>query len=80
MQPIKLTSPLEVILGLLNAMGPQSFQEIHQEIRTQVVGVEGLHQTTQVTKAALTYLIALGHIIQATDEYGTVFGTPGDFD
>ena len=70
---------LEVIKELFDACGAQSFAEILHEVRTQCVGVDSLESAHKAVKDSLAYLVKLGSVKEVNDEFGIVYGNPGDF-
>jgi hypothetical protein len=69
---------LEIIRELIEACGPQSFSEIFHEVRTQC-DVSGLKETHCQVKAHLVYLVSLRTLVECNDDFGVVYGCPGDF-
>jgi hypothetical protein len=70
---------LETIRNLFDACGPQSFSQILHEVRTQCQGINELEEAHRQVKAHLDYLVSLRSVIEQNDEFGIVYGHPGDF-
>jgi hypothetical protein len=71
-------SILRAIRELIDACGPQSFSQILHEVRTQCV-VNGLEDAHSQVKAHLVYLTSLHVLVECSDDFGIVYGCPGDF-
>jgi hypothetical protein len=70
---------LEVIRELFDACGPQSFSQILHAVRTQCHDFSELEEAHRQVKAHIAYLMSLRSVIEQSDEFGIVYGHPGDF-